>query len=174
MIADYRSRGLNVSRILALLKIPRSTHYSPPALQIRRGRKASTITERITDSGIIAITDEHLLLDITDLLSKEFVCYGYKKVCKCLQRSGYVINRKKVFRLMKENNLLNYTYNYRSPARRVVESIVRVHTPNEVWEMDVKYVYIEGTERHTCLPSSTVTPGRLLGSIWDITAHHRM
>ena len=65
-------------------------------------------------------------------------------------------------------------YNYRSPARRIVESIVSVLKPNEVWEMDIKYAYIEGTERHTCLPSSTVTPGRLLGSIWDITAHHRM
>ena len=127
MIADYRSRGLNVSIILTLLKIPRSTHYhSPPSLQIRRGKKASTITERITDSGIIAITDEQILLDITDLLGTEFVSYGYKKVTIYLQRSGYIISRKKVFRLMKENNLLNYTYNYRSPARRVVESIVSV------------------------------------------------
>ena len=92
MIADYRSRGLNVSRILALLKIPRSAHYySPPSLQLRRGRKASMIT----DTGIMEITDEQLLLDITYLLGKEFVCYGYKKVCKYLQRSGYIINRKK-------------------------------------------------------------------------------
>jgi hypothetical protein len=108
LIADYRSRRLNISRILTLLKIPRSTHYhSPPSLQIRRGRKFSLITERITDSGIIAITDEQLLLDITDLLSREFVCYGYKKVTtKYLQRSGYIINRKKVFRILKENYLL--------------------------------------------------------------------
>ena len=171
MISEYRSRGMNISRILALLKIPRSTHYySPPSLHLRRGRKSSLITERITDSGIIAITDEQILLDIRDLLSREFVCYGYKKVCKYLQRSGYIINRKKVFRILKENNLLNYTYNYRSPARRVVESIVSALKPNETWEMDIKYAYIEGTERHTCLPSSTVTPGRLLGIIWDITA----
>ncbi len=171
MISEYRSRGMNISRILALLKIPRSTHYySPPSLQLRRGRKASTITERITDSGIISITDEQILLDIMDLLSREFVCYGYKKVTKYLQRSVYLINRKKVFRILKKNNLLNYTYNYRSPARRVVESIVSALKPNETWEMDIKYAYIEGTERHTCLPSSTVTPGRLLGIIWDITA----
>ena len=175
MISEYRSRGMNISRILALLKIPRSTHYySPPSLQLRRGRKASTITERITDSGIISITDEQILLDIMDLLSREFVCYGYRKVTKYLQRSGYVINRKKFFRILKENNLLNYTYNYHSPARRVVESIVSALKPNETWEMDIKYVYMERTERHTCLPSSTVTPGRLLGSIWDITAPHRM
>ena len=55
-----------------------------------------------------------LLIIYPDLLGREFVCYGYRKVCKYLQRSGYIINRKKVFRLMKENNLLNYTYNYRS------------------------------------------------------------
>ncbi len=148
MIADYRSRGLNVTRILALLKVPRSTHYySPPSLQIRRGRKASLITERITDSGIIAVTDEQILIDITDLLGREFVCYGYKKVTKYLQRSGYIINRKKVFRILKENNLLNHTYNYRSPARRVVESTIHVMEPNEVWEMDIKYVYIQGENR---------------------------
>ena len=31
LIADYRSRELNVSRILTLLNIPRSTHYYSPA-----------------------------------------------------------------------------------------------------------------------------------------------
>jgi putative transposase len=150
LIADYRSRGLNVSRILSLLDIPRSTHYhSPPSLQIRGGRKASLMTERITDSGIIAITDEQLLLDIRDLLGREFVCYGYRKVTKYLQRSGYVINRKKVFRIMKENNLLNHTYNHRSPARRVVDPIVTVNAPNEIWEMDIKYIYIQGENRTT-------------------------
>jgi hypothetical protein len=33
---------------------------------------------------------------------------------------------------MKENNLLNHTYNYRSPAKRVVDSIVTVNAPNEI------------------------------------------
>ena len=60
------------------------------------------ITERITDSGIIAITDEQILLDITDLLGREFVCYGYKKVCKHLQRSGYIINKKRGNEYQKE------------------------------------------------------------------------
>ena len=176
MISEYRSRGMNISRILALLKIPRSTHYySPPSLQIRRGRKSSLITERITDSGIIAITDGQILLDITDLLSKEFVCYGYKKVRKYLRRSGYIINRKKVFRILKENNLLNYTYNYRSPARRVDESIVSIlkGMRSGRW-ISSMYTYMDRAERHTCLPSSTVTPGRLWESIWDITALPRM
>ena len=71
---------------------------------------------------------------------------------------------------MKENNIHNHTYNYRSPASRVVDSIVSVLKPNESYEMEIKYVYIEETEQDTCLPSSTATPGSSLGSIWDITA----
>ena len=50
---------------------------------------------------------------------------------------------------MKENNLLNHTYNYRSPAKRVVDPIVTVNTPNEIWEMDIKYIYIQGENRTT-------------------------
>ena len=55
--------------------------------------------------------------------------------------------RKAVFSIMGENNLLNYRYNYRSPARRVVESIVSVQKPNDVWEMGITYVYIHGENR---------------------------
>ena len=176
LIDDYRSGGLNVSRMLALLKIPWSTHYySPPSLHLIRGRKTSMITKRITDAGIMEITDEQLLLDITGLMGREFVCYSYKKVCKYLQRSGYIINRKKVFRIMGENNLFNYRYNYRSPAMRVVESIVSVQKPKDVREIDIKYVYMERTERNTCLRSSTLTPeGLLVLNTSDITVPHRM
>ena len=44
-----------------------------------------------------------------DLLSREFVCYGYKKVTKYLQRSVYLINRKKVFRILKNSSTILLT-----------------------------------------------------------------
>ena len=99
MIADYISRGLNASRILILLKIPRGAHYySPPSLRIRRKRKASMINEKITNPQIMEITDEQLLTNIMDLLGREFVCYDYRKVCKNPQRSGCIVSRRNVFR----------------------------------------------------------------------------
>ncbi len=148
MISEYRGRGLSINRILILLGIPRSSYYRKESpLQLVRGRRISMTTSRLTASGIDEIGEDRLLEEITDLLGREFVCYGYKKVTKHLQRSGYRINRKKVFRLMKEKHLLNHTYNYRSPARRVVESIVRVDAPNTVWEMDIKYIYLQGENR---------------------------
>ena len=87
------------------------------------------------------------------LLSKEFVCYGYKKTAKQLIRYGYVINRKKVRRLMGENNLLNHSYNKRKPVTRVVQSMVVVDDPDRVWEFDIKYVRIHGESKNVYLLS---------------------
>ena len=147
---QYRSRGLPVTRMLVLLSIPGSSYYRKPSLvYLKRGRRPSRTTDLSFGNEITIVPESEILAIIRDLLGKEFVCYGYRKVTKYLQRSGYKINRKKVFRIMKENSLLNHTYNYRSPARRVVESIVRVNAPNAVWEMDIKYIYIQGENRTT-------------------------
>ena len=116
-------------------------------VQLKKGRKPSGTTMLSRGNEGIPVPDTQILEEIRELLSREFVCYGYRKVTKYLQRSGYRINRKKVFRILKENRLLNHGYNYRSPARRVVESIVRVDAPNTVWEMDIKYIYLQGENR---------------------------
>ena len=84
------------------------------------------------------ITGEQFLPNITDLLGKEFVCYDCRNVCKNLQILGYIVNRKKVFRIMKEINLFNYRGDYPSLVRRVMEFIVSANRTNVVWKMDVK------------------------------------
>ena len=66
-------------------------------------------------------------------------------------RIGYEINRKKVRRLMAENNLLDHSYNKRKPVTRVVQSIVDVALPDKVWEFDIKYVWIHGEARNAYL-----------------------
>ena len=145
---EYRTKGLKISRILELLHIPESTHYRNPSMvQLKKGRKPSGTTMLSRGNEGIPVPDTQILEEIRELLSREFVCYGYRKVTKYLQRSGYRINRKKVFRILKENRLLNHGYNYRSPARRVVESTVHVDAPNTVWEMDIKYIYLQGENR---------------------------
>lgn len=43
---------------------------------------------------------------IKTILSGEFVCYGYKKITMQLKQNDFIINHKKVYRLMDENSLL--------------------------------------------------------------------
>lgn len=106
------------------------------------------MTVRTGTGETVFVSNTEVVSEIEQLLSREFVCYGYRKVTKHLQHAGFSINKKKVFRLMSEHSLLNNTYNTRSPIRRVVDANIVVHSPNEVWEMDIKYVWIEANARN--------------------------
>ena len=86
-----------------------------------------------------------------ELSSREFECYGYKKKARQLNRLGYIIKRKKVMRLRSENDLMNHSYNRRRPVTRVVQSVVDVSSNDQVWEFDIKYVWIHGESRNLYL-----------------------
>ncbi|MEM0135701.1 MAG: IS3 family transposase [Thermoplasmatales archaeon] len=80
----------------------------------------------------IIVDNSIVVNEMEKLLSREFVCYGYKKTAKQLIRYKYMISRKKVRRFMAENGLLNYSYSKRKPVTRVVQSIVEVNELNQV------------------------------------------
>lgn len=77
--------------------------------------------------------------------------YGYRRVTKQLQRDGYIINHKKVLKIMRENKLLckrKHTYrrttNSRHPYPRypnLIKEIVPT-APNQIWVADITYIRI--------------------------------
>ena len=85
------------------------------------------------DGNSTVIIDNSTVVNaIEELLSGEFICYGYKKTAKYLNRHRYIISRKNVRRLMSKNNLLNYPYNQRKPATRVINTIVNESGANQI------------------------------------------
>jgi hypothetical protein len=127
MAFEYINKGLRISKVASILNISRTRFYSNKTDKnnnkpVKRGRKNSEFTLRKDGNSTIVMDNSTVVNDIKELLSGEFVCYGYKKTAKYLNRHGYVINRKKVRRLMSENNLLNYPYNNRKPATRVINT----------------------------------------------------
>lgn len=73
--------------------------------------------------------------------------YGYHKMTYALLILGFIINHKKVYRLMDENNLLRDRS--QKPARIFVKyRWVMPCSPLEVLEMDIKYVWTEEHRRH--------------------------
>jgi putative transposase len=142
-------------------------------IKSKRGRKVSEFTNRIINIGkdnnnnssnssnsnkdssnkevIISVPDTVVKDDIKYLLSKEFVCYGYKKVAKYLKKYyGYIINSKKVYRLMKEMSLLlPKTRPASIDIERVKNRKVHLVRPNELWQIDIKYLYIHGEKRNS-------------------------
>ena len=85
---------MGISEISRYAGIPRMSFYSRRS-EGKRGRKPSSFTVRNADGIEELVSNTSVVNVIEDLLSREFVCYGYKKTTKHLQNSGYRINRKK-------------------------------------------------------------------------------
>jgi len=114
------------------------------------GIKPSTHTQWGDD----LITNELVVEIIKEVLAQEFVRFGYKTVTKGLQQLGMTINKKKVYRLMKQNKLVLGSGIHVQGKRDFVRFRVVFPTrPMEYLCMDIKYVYIPDERRHQYLLS---------------------
>lgn len=94
------------------------------------------------------ISDEQIKEWLMELIAGEENVYGYRKLTRCLQRQySLIINKKKVYRLCKELDIL-------APQRRVHIKHPRkialnreITSFNQLWEIDIKYGYIAGENR---------------------------
>ncbi len=127
-----------------------STYYYHPHGG-KRGKKPSTHT-LLTDGS--SVSNESVVICIRFVLSEEFMLFtGYGKITKELQSYGFVINKKKVYRLMKEQHLLCGMVICASGEKRKFVKY-RVQAPVKPMEqlcMDIKYVYIHGEKRNALL-----------------------
>ena len=96
---DFIGQGYPVYRVLKILSIASSTYYHiPKDTPKRKGIKKSTHTKMINGHFF---SNSQVVQEIESLLGEEFVDYGYRKVTHWLrQNKKYIINEKKVYRLM--------------------------------------------------------------------------
>ena len=139
-------QGYPVLKVLAAAKVSSSSFYYRP-VQGKKGRKCSEYTH--TTSGQY-VTNQEVIEQIEELLVQEFVDYGYVKVTHWLRNEkNYVINKKKVYRLMKEHKLLNAKRIVNRRSRKWVEDLVP--QPEQIFEhleVDIKYIYVHGKRRN--------------------------
>lgn len=94
------------------------------------------------------ISDEQIKEYLTELVCGEGFPYGYRKLTVCLREDyGLIINHKKVYRLCKELDILLPQRKVKRERPRVLAKREEVTGPNQLWEMDVKYGYIPGTDQ---------------------------
>ena len=100
------------------------------------------------------VGNETLIPRIKELLSHEFLDYGYIKITKQLNQEGYLVNKKKIYRLMKRDNLLK-PQRIKSSGKR---NFIKFRKPQAIkplhyFEMDIKYIYIHAERRNAYLLS---------------------
>jgi putative transposase len=124
--------------------IARSTNYYH-AHPGERGMKASTHTPK---DGVL-VENAVVVDEIRQYLgSYENCVYGYKNFTGVLRTKGYRINKKKTYRLMKENRLLLGKVIKTQGKREWVKfRRIEAKKPMEYLCLDLKYVWVHGEKR---------------------------
>jgi transposase InsO family protein len=90
--------------------------------------------------------------DRIEWIACEYPRYGYRRITKQLHREGFMVNHKKVLRIMRENSLLcsvkrkwikttDSRHQYRRYPNLIKDRVARV--PNQIWVADITYIRIK-------------------------------
>ncbi len=124
----------------------------------KRGVKASDYTYTVTGNRV---KNEFIVELIKQMHQNPDTDYGYIKVTYKLKTMGYVINKKKVYRLMKENNLLGKRYSFKEKTYVKYRKVLP-QEPLHVLEMDIKFVWVEQARKHAYILSIIDTFTRVI------------
>lgn len=143
----YVERGHPVSKVLRFAGLSPGSYYRRKSSGRPRGRPLSDSNQRSDGSRIF---NQELLVLIRSLLEKEFVDYGYLKVCYWLRdQHDLCINPKKVYRLMSENGLLNRKRKPRPrPTLRARGCSPSPSGPGEHFELDIIHFWMPTARRY--------------------------
>ena len=134
-----------LENLLSWVDLSKSSFYYKSS-DGKRGAKPSVCTFRQDGTRV---DDTLVIEEIKGILSQEFCCYGYHNVTDELRDMGYIINHKKVYRLMKEQNLLLGKVISTSGKRQFVKHRkIEATRPMEYLCLDIKYVWVAGESRN--------------------------
>ena len=144
MVGIYIAQGLKRDRVLGITGVSKHQYYYRPRSNKKRGCPVSTHT--IKDEK--KVNNEAVIDEIKTIQSEPDTNYGYQRMTYALMILGYYINHKKVYRLMKEANLLHERNQNKSSKQYAKYRIVTPTRPLEVLEMDIKMVWLNQHRRH--------------------------
>jgi transposase InsO family protein len=106
--------------------------------------KASTHTLQ----GNCMVSNRGVVEEIRGILGQDYCVYGYRIMTDQLRSMAYLINKKKVYRLMDEHRLLCGKRIKTSGKRQwVAFRRIRACKPMEYLCLDIKYVWVHGDHR---------------------------
>lgn len=162
VVGKYVAKGIKVDIACNYAGISKSTYYYKHKTG-HPGRKPSSYS--FTKTGGI-IPDTMTVKMIKAICQEDFTEYGYIKMTWELKDRGLIINKKKVLRLMKENQLL-FKKNKSSKKEFVKFYQPLPLMPFDCLEMDIKFIYIKGQHKNALLITVLDTFSRVALE-WDL------
>lgn len=139
-------KGMSREKAMEITSMTRHQFYYKPTGG-KRGRKKTATTDRMAGGKLEQVSNESVIEVMNQVNADPDTKCGYKRMCAVLMLMGYMINRKKVLRLMDENGLLEPKIR-RSAKTYARYRIVTPKCPLHVLEMDIKYVWVDGARRN--------------------------
>lgn len=99
------------------------------------------------DGSIVLVANEAVVDEMINIKSVPETDYGYKAMTAALMLLGYIINRKKVYRLMDRWQLL-HEVRKKAPRPYVKYRRVNPTQPLTVIEMDIKFQWVVSHQRY--------------------------
>ena len=131
---------------LSIAGISKHQYYYKPSSK-KRGRSPSKTTLKIKDDNVNKVANEIVVQEIREIQKDPDTDYGYHKMTHALMILGYLINHKKVYRLMNKNQLLKERHKKYSRSYVKYRKVLPTG-PLEVLEMDIKFIWVEEHRRH--------------------------
>jgi len=135
-----------------MVGIVTSSYYRQPSF----GKKGNHPTAATIHQKNGLVSQSVVVESIKDILKHEFIDCGYRLMTKYLNRDGYLINHKKLYRIMKEEGLLKLENRInRSGSGRKFVKFRKVYTsrPLQCLEMDIKMVWVPNVGKNAYLLS---------------------
>jgi len=144
---QYMALGMKRDKALQITGLTHHKFYHRKSPGKKRGARPSVSTQHYVDGKWQEAANEEVVEKIKENHRDPDLSYGYRKMSSALQLDGYDINHKKVYRLMRESQLLQLMNKSRKKNYAKYRVIIP-EGPLQCLEMDIKYVWIESQRRH--------------------------
>jgi putative transposase len=142
---------------LRILEINRSTYYyrlsHPPKEKPPTGGRPIPGYSYTRDGK--KVSDKVIKTYLMDLIEGESGVFGYRKLTIDLRKKHNLrINKKKVYRLCKELDILMPQREKKQSYPRRLAKNHTITAPNQLWQLDIKYGYVTTSRRYFFLASA--------------------
>jgi transposase InsO family protein len=138
--------GITIKKALSIAGLTKHQYYYKPK-QGKPGRNPSSHVIKMLDKEqSVMISNEVMVDEIISIQLTPELYYGYRAMTRELNMRGYIVNHKKIYRLMDKYHLLQDKST--KAKRRYVKyrSVIPDH-PLQYLEMDIKFQWVEEHQR---------------------------
>ncbi len=151
IVLEFIGLGMAKQKALNIAGMTRHQFYYKPK-KSKQGRKPTTETITEINGSQQKVSDEEVLTIIKEVKADVDLDYGYIKMTAELKHRGFIINKKKVYRLMQESKQLKEKNKFEGKKYVKYRQVI-AQAPLTLLAVDLKMVWLPAINKHAYILS---------------------